>query len=481
MHDELQRLRERIEGATDDAERASLLREVAGVFEAATSPLPPEVRNLALASARIELGEALGSIGRHADAECELILVLRTLNQGATESAQRDIALARCHHALGQMYHATRRIAQALEAHGMAVVRFGQLVEHDHGGALEQALAISREALAAAALDLAEQGQNLRQFRPVEAASALTRAIAAFESLPLEMRDRLEDALPGCYHELGSALAIAGRFEEAVLAYQRSVSGFEKLAARDPVKFEPVLAMVLSGLAAVFRELARWNESIDASKRAVELYERLRLTSTSSSFDLKLATELAHIREALARANPESAPATASQVGVRGSSRWLVGKMDFSGADRSSSSRPEPGVDKLAARPSPGLRPTPTHGPEPDRRLWCTTARGLSLIVGELWQPGHRSSDMHTLAKAMRQARRYPAIDLAQHCLPRRPNLFVTYDWDENFVDPGGVDGVDSLLMMSSLLSDSLVVSKPSWPAAAEATIMESVDKCLAR
>jgi len=46
---------------------------------------------------------------------------------------------------------------------------------------------------------------------------------------------------------------------------------------------------------------------------------------------------------------------------------------------------------------------------------------------------------------------------------------------------PGGVDGVDALLMMSSLLSDSFVVSGDAWPEAAEATVIESVDKWLAR
>jgi hypothetical protein len=46
---------------------------------------------------------------------------------------------------------------------------------------------------------------------------------------------------------------------------------------------------------------------------------------------------------------------------------------------------------------------------------------------------------------------------------------------------PGGVDGVDALLMISSLLSDPFVVSGAAWPKAAEATVIASVDRWLTR
>ena len=160
-----------------------------------------------------------------------------------------------------------------------------------------------------------------------------------------------------------------------------------------------------TGLAATFRELARWNESVDVSNRAVDLYERLRLSSTSSFFDLKLGTERAHIREAQTRANPGTALPTAAQLGTRPSSRWLMGKIDFNGT-----------------RPAPAPRPAPAARPEPDRRLWCTTARSLSRIVGELWDRGHRSTDVHTLARRLRETQSYPARDFEQHCLSRRPD-----------------------------------------------------------
>ncbi len=74
-------------------------------------------------------------------------------------------------------------------------------------------------------------------------------------------------------------------------------------------------------------------------------------------------------------------------------------------------------------------------GPEPDRRLWCTTACNLSLILGELLDSGHRSTNVHSLARGPRDARGYPARDFAQRFLPRWADLFVSYDWEENFVD----------------------------------------------
>ena len=620
-YEALERLRQRIDNASDDAERASLLGEVVAVLDAATPTLPPEAHHLFLAQARRELGETLGSLGRHAEAETQLVLALSALDQVVSEPTVREIERARCHYALGDTYRATRRTAEALDAYGAAVARFERLVEHDHGGGLQQALALAERRSPRLRSNSLRKARHFVWFAPSKRrAPSLARCrlrIAAGRGAGR----KLEEALAGCYNELGSALAIAGRFEDAVPAYQRCLSGFEKLAARDPARFEPVLAMALSGLGATFRELARWNEAIDVSKRAVDLYERLRLASTSSFFDLKLGTELAHIREASARANRGSALPTAAQLGTRGSSRWLIGKIDFSGTDPSPSPLAEPSVDAEAARPAPAPRHAPAAGPEPDRRLWCTTARCLSRIVRELLDEGHRSTDVHTLARRLRETQSYPARDFGQHCLPRRPDLFVTYNWDENFVDlqeaihsgmqgiagmihanrpelqreridrlcldgigiwidflfidqnardvlaevntvvpqaidaadvhfvlsptalsrawccyelalfhrramaeegsptlrsfvapigtvpyrgfsyakttspgdkpvleewlrahyPGGVDGVDALLMMSTLLSDSFVVSGDAWPKAAEATVTESVDKWLAR
>jgi len=427
-YEALERLRQRIDNASDDAERASLLGEVVAVLDAPTPTLPPEAHHLFLAQARRELGETLGSLGRHAEAETQLALALSALDQVVSAPTVREIERARCHYALGDTYRATRRTAEALDAYGAAVARFERLVHHDHGGGLQQALALSREALATAAFELAAQGQALRLVRPVEAASAFTRAIAAFESLPAEVRDdKLEEALAGCYNELGSALAIAGRFEDAVRAYQRCLSGFEKLAARDPARFEPVLVMALSGLGATFRELARWNESIDVSKRAVDLYERLRLASTSSFFDLKLGTELAHIREA------------------------SVVPQAIDAAD----------VHFV-------LSPTALS------RAWCCYELALfhRRAIAE-----EGSSTLRSFVAPIGTVP-YRGFSYAKTTSPGdKP---VLEEWLRAHY-PGGVDGVDALLMMSSLLSDSFVVSGDAWPKAAEATVTESVDKWLAR
>ena len=618
MYEALERLRQRVANASDEVEHASLLTEVVEVLEAPTSTLPPDVRDLLLAPVRLELGERLGWLGRHAEAEIQLTLALSLLEQAASGPAvEREIEVTRCYYALGDTRRATGRIAQALDAYAAAVARFEQLIDSGHGDRLEQALARSRDALTAAAIDLAEKGQALRLNHPAEAASAFTRAIAAFESLPTEAQARLEVTLAGCFNELGPALGLAGRFEEALPAYQRCVSCYEKLAARDPLEFELALAMAFSGLAAAWRALAHWGDAIDTSQRAIELYERLSRASTSSSIDLKLGTELAQLRAAQAHANPGAVLPTAGELGRRAANRWLIGKIDLSGTQRSPPPPPppEPSVGRQFARPAPAV------GPELDRHLWCTTARNLSLIIGELLGRGHRSSDVHTLANGLRESRCYPARDLGKLCLPRRPDLFVSYNWEENFVDlqeaihsgmrliakiirtshpdveydrletlcldgigiwidflfidqnardvlsevntfvpqaidaadvhfvlsptaltrawccyelalfhrravaeegnpalrsfiapigtgpyrgfsyvkatnpadkpvleqwlrdhyPGGVDGVDSLLMMSGLISDPFVVANDAWSKAAEATVIESVDRWLAR
>ena len=94
----------------------------------ATPTLPPEAHHLFLAQARRELGETLGSLGRHAEAETQLALALSALDQVVSEPTVREIERARCHYALGDTYRATRRTAEALDAYGAAVARFERLV-----------------------------------------------------------------------------------------------------------------------------------------------------------------------------------------------------------------------------------------------------------------------------------------------------------------------------------------------------------------
>lgn len=425
----LGRLRQRLEEATDDAERALLLGEVVGVFEAVQSTVQPEIRNLPLALARIELGEVLNNLGRQAEAENQLTLALGELEQAPIgPGEEREIARARGQFALGDTYRTTGRASRALAAYGAAVQHFEHLVDNAHGDSIDQALALSRDALANAALDLAEQGQALRLRRPDEAASAFTQAIAALESLPRDIQDKYELVRAGCYNELGSALGVAGQYREALPAYQSCVALYTELAAQEPSKFDLALALALSGLAATCRELRRWDDAIDASTRAIHLYEQISQTTTSSSPDLRLGNELKVLHEAAAHVSPESPLPKAAEQWMGGTSRWLIGAIDLGSTDQR-----RPGLGALPARHN--ARPPLPTGPEPDRRLWCVTARNLTWIVGELLKRGHRSSDVHMLARGLRDTGLYPARDFADRCLPRRPNLFITYDWEENFVD----------------------------------------------
>jgi tetratricopeptide (TPR) repeat protein len=280
----LGRLSQRLHEATDDAERALLLGEVVGVFEAVKPTVQPEIRNLPLALARIELGEVLSNLGRQAEAENQLTLALGELEQAPIGlGEEREIARARGQFALGDTYRTTGRASRALAAYGAAVQHFEHLVDNAHGDSIDQALALSRDALADAARDLAEQGQALRLRRPDEAASAFTQAIAALESLPPDIQDKYKSVRAGCYYELGSTLGVAGQYREALSAYRSCVALYTKLAAQEPSKFDLALALALSGLAATCREFGRWDDAIDASTRAIRLYEQISQTTTSSS------------------------------------------------------------------------------------------------------------------------------------------------------------------------------------------------------
>lgn len=72
---------------------------------------------------------------------------------------------------------------------------------------------------------------------------------------------------------------------------------------------------------------------------------------------------------------------------------------------------------------------------EPDRRLWSITGRQLSGLVGELVQRGFRSSDVYALGEGLARSGLYPARDCEYRCLPRLPQVFITYTWSENYVD----------------------------------------------
>ena len=63
-----------------------------------------------------------------------------------------------------------------------------------------------------------------------------------------------------------------------------------------------------------------------------------------------------------------------------------------------------------------------------DRRLWCTTANGLSQIMSALG-PSTFFLSTHDLRRELIASKVYPARDFERFCVPQAPDVFVTYDW----------------------------------------------------
>lgn len=69
-----------------------------------------------------------------------------------------------------------------------------------------------------------------------------------------------------------------------------------------------------------------------------------------------------------------------------------------------------------------------------DRRLWCCSVRDLLLLIADLGRAGIPASDVHALAGHFREKGIYPARDYSHRCQSRPPDIFITYDWRQNFV-----------------------------------------------
>jgi hypothetical protein len=95
-----------------------------------------------------------------------------------------------------------------------------------------------------------------------------------------------------------------------------------------------------------------------------------------------------------------------------------------------------------ASRPNAPITARPST---PDRRLWCCSVRDLLLLVADFERAGVPSSDVHTLARRLREKRIYPARDYSHRCQPRHPDIFITYDWRQNFV--GLYDIIEGVLV----------------------------------
>jgi tetratricopeptide (TPR) repeat protein len=93
---------------------------------------------------------------------------------------------------------------------------------------------------------------------------------------------------------------------------------------------------------------------------------------------------------------------------------------------------PVPGAkDRAALTYSARIAAKPN---EPDRRVWCCSVRDFLLLIADLERLGIPSSDVHTLAMRLREKRIYPARDFSHRCQPRPPDIFISYDWRQNFV-----------------------------------------------
>ena len=80
-----------------------------------------------------------------------------------------------------------------------------------------------------------------------------------------------------------------------------------------------------------------------------------------------------------------------------------------------------------------------------DRRLWCCSIRDFRLLIADLGRAGVPSSDVHTLAGHLRAKGIYPARDYRHRCQPRSPDIFITYDWRQNFI--GLYDIIEGVLV----------------------------------
>jgi len=70
-----------------------------------------------------------------------------------------------------------------------------------------------------------------------------------------------------------------------------------------------------------------------------------------------------------------------------------------------------------------------------DRRLWSTTARGLSAIIGGLQRRGMPSTSVRFLQQMLGRSGIYPAREFAEHCEAEPPDVFFTYHSAEHLFD----------------------------------------------
>ena len=73
--------------------------------------------------------------------------------------------------------------------------------------------------------------------------------------------------------------------------------------------------------------------------------------------------------------------------------------------------------------------------PNEDRRLWSTTPRGLSLVLGKLFERGVPSTSARSLHKILKERNIYPVRDFEDYFEPVLPDAFITYHSAQNYVE----------------------------------------------
>ncbi|MFE7440100.1 tetratricopeptide repeat protein [Streptomyces chartreusis] len=115
---------------------------------------------------------------------------------------------------------------------------------------------------------------------------------------------------------LGNRLADAGRWSEALTAADKTVQIRRRLATDNPAAHEPGLASSLSSLGTRLANAGRWSEALAAELEAVGIYRRLA-ADNPAIYEPDLAASLSNVGAHLARAGQQDAALTAAEEAVQ--------------------------------------------------------------------------------------------------------------------------------------------------------------------
>lgn len=310
--------------------------------------------------------------------------------------------------------------------------------------------------------------RRARDGHPEEALTENTRAVALREALA----QKDPDALPFLAVSLanqGSHLIALERYDDAILSHLRAVEILSRLDVSAP-KSVARLADNACRLGALLFELKQ--PALAARFDGVALGAFLSLAEMDSGFRGRAASQLNALCLSLDRA-ADAAPAlpvklerkrllAAAIPSVRTASylsQWAAAmfqEQDLTLATvlarrtvaycdlfhersyrQSLASLRSENARRLSNWSAAGGRHALTSAApvERDTRLRSISGRELSALVGELAQRGFSPSDVYALGSRLAGEGLYPARDCAYRCLPRLPQVFITYTWSDNYVD----------------------------------------------